>query len=94
MGDTGEAKASTSRRCSGRESSTDGLVGGSGLGANEDSAMSTSARGRTARWTGGGSGGDGVELGDGGGETLSGGGGRGTLTANASSIKSSAAAFR
>ena len=39
-----EAKAWTSRGCAGRKSSTDGLVLGSGLGANENSAMSTSAR--------------------------------------------------
>ena len=52
-GAEGEAKASTSRGCSWRESSTDGIVLGSGLGADEDSARSTSARWRTTRWAGG-----------------------------------------
>ncbi len=92
MSDAGEAKASTSRDCSGRELTTDGLVLGSGLGADEDSAMSTgtsarAARRRTARWAGGGSDGGSVELGDGdAGENIGGGGGTGA-TANASSIK-------
>ena len=65
----------------------------SGLGADEDSAMPTSARRRTARWAGGGSGGGSVELGDGdAGKNICGGGGT-AATANASSIKSSAAAL-
>ena len=107
MGDAGEAKASTSRGCSGRDSCTGGLVLGFMLGADsdEDSEMSTSARRRTARWPGGGGGGGSAEMGDGdaggsaemgdgdAGENIGGGGGIGIATTKAFSLMSSASSL-